>query len=46
MAGACINIAKNAQYETKPKGTETKYSCAIAEIKNTNKLAVNFEHPN
>lgn len=25
MAGACIIIAKNAQYDTNPKGTDTTY---------------------
>lgn len=39
MVGACIIIAKNAQYEINPRGTETKYSWAIADTKNTIKLA-------
>ena len=45
IAGACINIDKKAQYEIKPRGTETKYSCAIADMKKTIKLAISFEDP-
>lgn len=45
MTGACIIIARNAQYETKPNGTETRYSWATAEMKKTTMLAVSFEVP-
>lgn len=45
ITGACIIIARNAQYEIKPKGTDTRYSWAMAEMKNTIKLAPSLETP-
>lgn len=45
MTGACITIAKKAQHEINPRGTETKYSWVTADTKNTNKLAAAFETP-
>lgn len=38
-------MARNAQHDIKPRGTETKYSCASAETKKTNRLAAALDTP-
>ena len=45
ITGACMIMAKKAQHEIKPSGTETKYSWAKADIKNTNRFAAALEKP-
>ena len=45
IAGACINIAANAQQLVTPRGTHIIYSWATADKMNTKKFAANFDQP-